>query len=123
LPQNSLYIPSDDIISQEAIVNVSNERVNSLEGVSGLVFARAGSQLLRAFLDAEVGSDGVRTGDAIRSPGYRLPAAHIIHTIAPRYTTQYHDAAVYALHRCGLFSLLRGLFVRGRVHRQVVSRA
>ena len=37
----------------------------------------------------------------MRSPSFgRLPAPHLIHVIAPRYTQQYHDAAVYALHSC-----------------------
>ena len=87
--------------SQEAIVSCNNERLNSNEGVAGAINAFCGPAV-RRFLDAECGADGCRTGDALRSPTFGLlPSAHIVHTIAPRYTAQYHDAAVYALHRCG----------------------
>jgi hypothetical protein len=73
--------------------------------VAGAINAFCGPAV-RRFLDAECGADGCRTGDALRSPTFGLlPSAHIVHTIAPRYTAQYHDAAVYALHRCGVWGM------------------
>ena len=96
----SVCISSGPPPPQEAIVSCNNERLNSNEGVAGAINAFCGPAV-RKYLDAECGADGCRTGDALRSPTFGLlPAAHIVHTIAPRYTQQYHDAAVYALHRC-----------------------
>jgi O-acetyl-ADP-ribose deacetylase (regulator of RNase III) len=89
-----------DFLFQESIVSCNNERFTSMEGVTGDIMRRVGPQL-RAFIEGECGQDGCRTGDGICSPTFgRLPAPHILHAIAPRYTPQYHDAAIYALHSC-----------------------
>ena len=37
--------------------------------------------------------DHCETGEAVISPGFALPAAHIIHTVGPRYQLRYAAAA------------------------------
>ena len=44
--------------------------------------------------------EGCRTGEAKLSKGYGLAAAHVIHTVGPRYNVKYRTAAENALHSC-----------------------
>lgn len=69
----------------DAIVNAANERMLGGGGVDGAIHRAAGPDLLAACrLIPEVRS-GVRcpTGEARVTPGFRLPARYVIHTVGP----------------------------------------
>eukprot|EP00759_Apiculatamorpha_spiralis_P031798 PhF_6_TR33583/c0_g1_i1/m.49011 len=49
---------------------------------------------------AQSGTTKGRTGEAIVTGGYDLPTRHVIHTIGPRYSDKYQNAALNMLHAC-----------------------
>jgi O-acetyl-ADP-ribose deacetylase (regulator of RNase III) len=71
----------DDIttLAVDAVVNAANEQLRRGGGVCGAIFAAAGPEL-----DAACASIGrCATGDAVVTPGFRLPARWIVHTVGP----------------------------------------
>ena len=66
-------------LSIDAIVNAANSRLLPGGGVDGAIRKRAGREL-----DDDLRLIGFcAEGDALITPGYRLPSAHVIHTVAP----------------------------------------
>ena len=63
----------------DAIVNAANASLRRGGGVCGAIFAAAGSELDDAC--AAIGS--CETGDAVVTPGFRLAARWIVHTVGP----------------------------------------
>ena len=69
----------------DAIVNAANERMLGGGGVDGAIHRAAGPELLDACRRVAEVRPGVRcpTGEARITPGFRLPAKHVIHTVGP----------------------------------------
>ena len=69
----------------DAIVNAANERLLGGGGVDGAIHAAAGPELLAACRALPEARPGVRcpTGSARITPGFRLAARFVVHTVGP----------------------------------------
>ncbi|MDF2693843.1 MAG: putative ADP-ribose binding module [Labilithrix sp.] len=72
-------------LAVDAIVNAANERLLGGGGVDGAIHRAAGPELLSACRAIPEVRPGVRcpTGEARITPGFRLPARFVIHTVGP----------------------------------------
>ncbi|XP_009804400.1 uncharacterized protein LOC107804643 isoform X2 [Nicotiana tabacum] len=92
-PSSLLKIQKGDITqwsvdgSSDAIVNPANERMLGGGGADGAIHRAAGPELRDACYKVPEVRPGVRcpTGEARITPGFRLPASHVIHTVGPIY--------------------------------------
>lgn len=66
----------------DAIVNAANTGLQMGGGVCGAIFRAAGPSELQAACDKLA---PIRTGEAVITPGFKLPAKYVIHTAGPVY--------------------------------------
>ncbi len=79
-------------LSVDAIVNAANQRMLGGGGVDGAIHRAAGPELYEACLQVPEVRPGVRcpTGEARITPGFKLPAKFVIHTVGPVYCDGLH---------------------------------
>lgn len=71
----------------DAIVNAANTQLKMGGGVCGAIFRAAGPEEMQAVCDRLA---PIRTGEAVITPGFRLPAKYVIHTAGPVYRDGRH---------------------------------
>ncbi|KUG29295.1 macro domain [hydrocarbon metagenome] len=78
-----LVVADITTLSVEAVVNAANPSLAGGGGVDGAIHRAAGPRLVAACL-AHVREHGpLPTGQAVATPGFDLPASHVIHTVGP----------------------------------------
>lgn len=85
---NKLKLIIGDIteISADVIVNAANGTLLGGGGVDGAIHNKAGPELLeecKQIRRDELNDEELKTGEAVISKGYALPAKHVIHTVGP----------------------------------------
>jgi len=66
----------------DAIVNAANTSLQMGGGVCGAIFKAAGAAQLQAACDK---LSPIKTGEAVITPGFNLPAKYVIHAAGPIY--------------------------------------
>lgn len=69
------------VLDVDAIVNAANSSLRGGGGVDGAIHRAAGQKQLLSWMAEHY--DHCPVGEAVLSPGFALPARHIIHTVGP----------------------------------------
>ena len=72
----------------DAIVNAANTSLQMGGGVCGAIFGAAGAEKLQAACNPLA---PIKTGEAVITPGFDLPAKYVIHAAGPVYRDGNHD--------------------------------
>lgn len=94
-----LEILQGDITTRDvdAIVNAANSSLMGGGGVDGAIHRAAGSELLAACMEVrEQYPRGLPVGQAVSTPGFRLPARWVIHTVGPNRHAGQNDPGLLA---------------------------
>ena len=75
-------------LKADAVVNAANEGLWAGSGVCGAIFDEAGYEELTKAFNA-IGQ--CKTGDAVITPGFDLPAKYIIHAVGPMWYDGNHN--------------------------------
>lgn len=89
----------------DAIVNAANTDLAMGGGVCGAIFKAAGTSDMKEACDK---LSPIKTGDAVITPGFKLPAKYVIHTAGPVYRDGKSGEAKQ-LRSCYLNSLKRAV--------------
>lgn len=93
-----MEIVQGDITTEEvdAVVNAANSSLLGGGGVDGAIHSAAGPDLLEACRAVRRDSlpDGLPVGQAVATPGFRLPARWVIHTVGPNRHAGQTDPAL-----------------------------
>ncbi len=96
-------------LAVDAIVNAANPLLLEGHGVSGAIHNAAGPELLTAC--QQLG--GCATGQAVITPGFRLQARYIIHTVGPVWQGgQFHEPELLAACYYSVFTLAKSHSLR-----------
>lgn len=98
----------------DAIVNAANSSLLGGGGVDGAIHRAAGPELLEACREVRRTKvpDGLAVGAAVVTPGFRLPARWVIHTVGPNRHAGQTDPALLA--SCFRESLITAVEVGAR---------
>ena len=82
---HTIHITTEDITQLEvdAIVNITNERLENVDGVAEAIAAAAGDDLQRYCRIYVERFGELKVGEAVVTTGYNLPC-HIVHVVGPR---------------------------------------
>ncbi|MGI6617457.1 MAG: macro domain-containing protein [Saccharofermentanales bacterium] len=86
----------------DAIVNAANTELKMGGGVCGAIFKAAGAAKLQAACDKLA---PIKTGEAVITPGFDLPAKYVIHAAGPVYAKQSAEESEKLLRSAYLSSL------------------
>jgi O-acetyl-ADP-ribose deacetylase (regulator of RNase III) len=101
-PPFEVIVGRIETLTLDVVVNAANRALQPGTGVDGAIRAAAGPELTEHTQTLPP----LEEGAAILTPGFRLPARHIIHTAAPIWSEGEESAKVAGLARC-YFSSLR----------------
>ncbi|MEZ2390379.1 O-acetyl-ADP-ribose deacetylase [bacterium RCC_150] len=94
-----IEISQGDITKRDvdAIVNAANSSLMGGGGVDGAIHRAAGPGLHTACLEVRVAyPNGLPVGQAVATPGFKLPARWVIHTVGPNMHVGQNDPALLA---------------------------
>lgn len=89
------------VAETDAIVNAANEHLAEGAGVCGAIFGevlrRGGPGAHTRFTEACQAKGHCPTGDAVSTPSFALPSAHVIHAVGPVWRGRRYSAEIDSL--------------------------